>query len=55
MQPTQASRHHFLIQLPVHLPVQFFTVVAMPMYQSFCSVFPGCISLLEAVTANYNT
>ncbi|GAX77145.1 hypothetical protein CEUSTIGMA_g4591.t1 [Chlamydomonas eustigma] len=32
----------------------FFTIVAMPQYQSFCSVFPLCNPMLAAVKANYD-
>ena len=39
---------HFLSAM-----LQFFTVVALPMYQTFCSVFPNCRPMLDAVKANY--
>ena len=31
----------------------FFTIVAMPMFHSFCSVFPACQPMLRAVKSNY--
>ena len=31
----------------------FFSIVALPLYQSFCTYFPGCQPLLKAVKGNY--
>ena len=38
---------------PLPSTLQFFTIVAMPLYQSFVSVFPACADLLTAVRSNY--
>ena len=35
------------------LCLQFFTIVALPQYQAFCSVFPQCSPMLNAVKENY--
>ena len=32
----------------------FFTIVALPMFQSFCTVFPTCQPLLKAVKSNHS-
>ena len=31
----------------------FFSIVALPLYQSFSTYFPGCRPLLDAVRGNY--
>lgn len=34
--------------------VGFFDIVALPLYQSFCQIFPAASPMLEAVKENYN-
>ena len=33
--------------------LQFFTIVALPMFQSFCTVFPDCRPMLDAAKENF--
>ena len=49
-----ASCRPYMLKLSIRsLCLQFFTIVALPQYQAFCSVFPGCQPLLAAVKDNY--